>query len=142
MATSFDVPESLFLNKISDRSLLSMDTTDLETFLDGLLISSFTWFRKCKNSLAYDDSAREITADLIDDENEILSSIMVQQWLKPKLFNLDLLRMNMSTRDYNEFSQANHIDKFKALYEESRIEYKQMIRAYVDENTDLDDLYS
>jgi len=142
MATSFDVPENLFLNKISDRNLISMSPTELETFLDQLLISSFTWFRKCKNSLEYDGILREITADLIDDENEILSLIMVQQWYKPHKENIDVIKQQLSTREYKRYSQANHLDQLQKAYEQSRIEYKQVIREYVDRNTNLADLYA
>jgi len=142
MATSFDVPQNLFLNKISDRNLINITPTELEAYLDQLLISSFTWFRKCKNSLEYDSGSRTILADLIDDENEILSLIMVQQWYKPQIKNIDLLKQVLSTREYKIHSQANQLEKLQEDYVESRIEYKQVIRDYVDRNTNLSDLYT
>jgi hypothetical protein len=142
MATSFDVPQNLFLNKISDRNLINMTPTELEAYLDQLLISSFSWFRKCKNSLEYDSGSRTILADLIDDENEILSLIMVQQWYKPQIKNIDLLKQVLSTREYKIHSQANQLEKLKEDYIEARIEYKQVIREYVDRNTDIADLYA
>ena len=142
MATSFDVPENLFLNKISDRNLINITPTELAAFLDQLLISSFTWFRKCLNSLEYDSGSRTILADLIDDENEILSLIMVQQWYKPQKENIDLLKQVLSTKEYKIYSQANHLEQMQKVYNESRIEYKQVIREYVDRNTDLSDLYA
>ena len=141
MATSFDVPENLFLNKISDRNLLNVSEPELTDFLDQLLISSFTWFRKCQNSLAYNGTSREITADLIDDENEILSMIMVQQWLKPQVNNIDLLKQKMSTREYKYYSQANQLDAIERLNVSTRIEYKQLIHAYVEDNIPLSNLY-
>ena len=141
MATSFDLPENGFLNKVSDRYLVGISPTELESYLDGLLISSFSWFRKCKTDLSYDATARTLDEDLDDDEIEILSLIMVQEWLKPKLNNIDVLKQNMSTRDYKMYSQANHIDSLKDLKESTRIEYKQMIREYVDIRTELSELY-
>jgi hypothetical protein len=141
MATSFDVPENLFLNKISDRNLINITPTALATLLDQWLISSFTLFRKCKNSLAYDSGSRTILADLIDDENEILSLIMVQQWYKPHKENIDVVKQQLSTREYKRYSQANHLDQLQKAYEQSRIELKQVIREYVDRNTNLADLY-
>lgn len=142
MATSFDVPQNKFLNKISDRNLITITSTELELFLDEMLISSLTWFRKCKTSLSYNGVTREFEEDLDDDEIEILSLTMVQQYLKPQKENVDLIKQKLSTRDYKIYSQANHIDSLEMLYNNSRTEYKQLIREYVDIRTDLDDLYN
>lgn len=141
MATSFDIIEESFLDKLSDRDILNITPPELEDFLDSLLKSSFVKFRKCKQSLSYDQSLREIESDLTDDEIEILSLIMVNEWLRPKIYNMDIIKMHMSTRDYSMFSQANQIEKLVLLGNTSRIEYKQLIREYVERETDLGDLY-
>lgn len=141
MATSFDIPEDLFLQKVEDFDIAEALPEDLESFLDGWLASAITNFEKCLKSLDYDKITREIESELDNDENEILSWLMLVEWNVPKVFTIDNVKMKMSTKDFKAFSQKNHTEGIISMTEYARIISRKKISRYLRKNIKISSLY-
>jgi hypothetical protein len=99
----------------------------------------------CRQDLSkrnQEDTAFE--ADLTDDEIDIICNYMMCEWMKPYLYSSELLRERLSTRDYNQYSPANLIDKMNVLYKDTvkksrllAVNYSYAHRNYKDKLRDV-----
>lgn len=130
MATEFDTVYGAFLGKVSDYDLADMVETDAKAVMSDYLKQAIGKFSEsCKKDLmaVTDDS---FDADLTYFEIDIISELMVEGWCKPRLYNLDLLRNKLSTKDFTTFSPANLLDKVREVYEQSHKRARSMINEY------------
>lgn len=140
MSTPYYVIDNSFLNKISDYYLLDMEDEDAQELIDGYRNSASVKFKKCKKLLNKDDELRQYNDTLTDEEIEILSNLMVLEWLKPQINSMDLLKQSMSTKDYTIYSQANHLEALMQLKKDIKAEVDKLIISYTFSNNSLDDL--
>lgn len=68
--------------------------------------------------------------DLSDEEIDILVDLMRVEWLKHKLYNSELLRNGMSTKDYTVFSPANLQNQIRITYQDAREEARMRLYQY------------
>jgi hypothetical protein len=115
MSTSYDVIHNRFLGKISDYLLMNMESPDVAELLDGYMVGALVQFKQCSKLSNRDSVARIFNDDLTDEEIEILSNLMVLEWLKPIVNNVEELKNRFSTKDYQFFSPANLLDKLITL---------------------------
>lgn len=84
--TSYDVIYERFAQKITDYKLLELSDEDVETMLLSWLMSAIAKFRRCEHNLSQrDDELKKFEDDLNDTEIEILSLLMVNEWLEPQV---------------------------------------------------------
>lgn len=124
-----------FLRKISDYSFIMGKKTDEEIRdeLFGFLKSARARFRKCKKSLKIimDENGFDVFEDDIDDfEGEILTSLMLVEYLKPKVLAGELMRPALSDKDFKIYSQANHLREINLLYRLFSQEAKRLVTEY------------
>ena len=79
-------------------------------------------------------------ADLTYFELDIISELMVEVWCKPRLYNLDLLRNKLSTKDFTTFSPANLLDKIREVYEQAHKRARSMINEYSFRENDIGEM--
>lgn len=60
------------------------------------------------------------TADLTEEEINILALLMKQSWVQRQVTSIENTRMKYSGSDFKMTSQANHLSKLMSLLEESR----------------------
>jgi len=142
MATPYTSIYVSFLNKISDPYLASLSDEDFTAQLLKFLNSSVAKFRKCKKNL----SLRTIdglgfTEDLTDEDIELLANLMVIEWLRPLINNLEILKHNMIPREFNSSSQGNFLRELQALRKDTQAEISKLLVDYSYNNNSLDDLY-
>jgi hypothetical protein len=142
MATPYGDIYNRFLSKITDYDYINNQTAaELDETLENLLLGAIPQFRKCKVDLSNRDSTNEQFNDTLSDyEIEILSHLMVVEYMTPHLIKDDFLRQKLSTKDYRMYSQANHIKEIRLLRQLLRNESKQMINSYTYSENSLDDL--
>jgi len=141
MATPYTTINTSFLNKISDSYLASMTDDDLNAQLLNFLISSIPKFRKCKKDLSLrDDILLQFTETLTDEEIEILANLMVAEWLRPQINHLELIKQSLGTKDFQMFSQANHLKELQNLRKDTRSEISKLLVDYSYNNNSLDGL--
>lgn len=131
MTTPFSDVFDQFLSKITDSQLLSIPQVDLEGIMTNYLKSSITRFRKCKQNLNdYDLVLQQFNITLTIDEIEILSNWMTYEYLNQNVLRIELLKQSLSSKDYAQYSQANHLDKLILLRHDIYMTTNQMITDY------------
>lgn len=70
------------------------------------------------------------TADLTEEEINILALLMKQSWVQRQVTSIENTRMKYSGSDFKFTSQANHLSKLMSLLEESRRDSFHMQRLY------------
>lgn len=108
--TSFDVVYDAFLSKILEDEWEDWDENELRQDLFTFLQAAVMRFKFPRVSLEYTNCG--FTADLTNDEIQILASYMKCEWLNRTILTWENVKPLYVERD---FSQANLIDKFNAM---------------------------
>jgi len=121
----------MFLSDIKDCTLLDFEAEDREKILDDLRIKAETQFKQCKNDLSDKDNIeKQYNFDLTIEEQLIIATIMRKFWMNDKIYNLSLLKQAMSTKDWKQTSQAEHLLRLTVLMSELNKEISKMIVDY------------
>ena len=95
------------------------DTQEYQgVFSNGEIIKAMYWIGGCFNSL------------LTEEEKNILSSLMVIEWLGQQLETTENSKMKFSGADFKLTSQANHMAKLKVLVDARMQDCNHMQRLY------------
>lgn len=108
--TSFDVVYDAFLSKILEDEWQDWDENELRQDLFMMLQAAVMRFKFPRVSLEYNQDG--FTADLTNDEIQILATYMKCEWLNRTLLTWENVKPLYVERD---FSQANLIDKFNQM---------------------------
>ena len=148
MSIPYDAFTDAFLNKISEFEMLKLDDNIRTEIVDGYRKRAVSAFRKnCLVDLftTGDDEERVYMVDVSDDDIDelvdIISEGMVVQWLKPFVYQQDLLQNMLNTRDYTLYSPAELLKRVGSAYKEAQKDFTQMIREYSYNHGDLSDLH-
>ena len=140
MATEFDAVYGAFLAKVSDYDLADMVETDAKNIMSDYMKQAIGKFSEsCKKDLM-NVTQTGFVDDLTYFEIDIISELMVEAWCKPRLYNLDLLRNKLSTKDFTTFSPANLLDKIREVYEQSHKRARSMINEYSFRENDIGEM--
>ena len=141
MTTPYTAIYTSFLDKISDQYLASMVDEDLKTLLLKYLNNAVPKFHKCKNDLSQRTDENDGFVDnLTVEEIEILANLMVVEWLRPHVNNLELLKQALTPKDFKLTSQANHLKELQTLRRDTQAEISRLLVDYSYNNNSLDDL--
>lgn len=140
MATEFNVVYGSFLAKVSDYDLADMVESDAQSIMNDYMQQAIGKFSEsCKKDLT-DVTAVGFNADLTYFEIDIISELMVEAWCKPRLYNLDLFRNKLNTKDFTTFSPANLLEKIREVYELSHKRARSMINEYSFRENDIGEM--
>lgn len=141
MATPFEDVFSSFLMKVSDYELLDLDEETTEKVLVNLLTLAVARFNQvCVKDLTNTQSGDSFVDDLSVEEIDILSEIMVENWIKPKIYNLDLFKNRLSTKDFTTFSPANLLNSVRETFKLSHERAESLINKYSYQVNDIREL--
>ena len=148
MGIPYDIFTGAFLNKISEFELLQLEGNIRTEMIDSYMKRAISAFKKnCRVDLftTGDDVERVFNVDINDDDIDelvdIISEGMVVQWLKPYVYQADLLRNLMNTRDYTLYSPAELLLRVGNQHKIAQKDFTQMIREYSYNHGDLSDLH-
>lgn len=132
-----------FLNKISDYDLLkNFEEKDILKLCNMYLKSSIAFFTKCKKDLSKrNDQEQMFLIELDQLEIEILSSLMVIEWIKPYVNNRLNLSAILGDKDFKIFSQANHLKTLSDLQKSLQDEIERLYMQYTWNDYDLSKLF-
>jgi len=125
-----------FLSKISDYSLLdeSLTATEIDEELFSYFKSARNKFHKCKTDLktVVDDFTGEhsFTVELHPYEIEILTTLMLVEYISPNLISSETIRQTLSDKDFRIYSQANQLRELRLLKKDLKSEANKMITKY------------
>lgn len=124
MATSFDKIEDLALVTVNDYKLgkiYNQNQTAFQTYVDGFLISAIPNFTGCRQSLEYDATTREFTADLTNLEISILADFWVLAWWEREKNNAAQLQNRLQTSNsFRSHSEAENLKEKRQNVESLR----------------------
>lgn len=148
MSVPFDIFIGSFLNKVSEYEFLRLDIEDREEIVDKYMKTAISQFSEvCKYDFASyrDNELREYTIDIpekdIDELADIISEGMVVQWIKPYVYNQEVLENVLNTRDFTTYSPAEMIHRLNEAYKTAKRNFTNMIREYSYKYGDLTDLH-
>lgn len=132
MATTYDAIYERAIFRFMDYDFLKLSNDQRASMLERHLRSAIVDFQSsCQTDLTQrDETLKTFKEVLTDEEQEILSLGVAYYWVSFKALNSDLLRNNMSTRDYSYFSPANLLGEVRALRDTLKKEYDDRIIAY------------
>lgn len=120
-----------FLTKIEDHKLHSLEDEDLEEILEKYLIASIPKFKYCNKDLSNRDSVlKKFNFELTLEEQEIISLIMIVQWLSPQIYSQELLKEKFKTREFNFFSSSQLLKEMQTLKLNLLRELNEMMTLY------------
>lgn len=148
MSVSYDVFIGSFLEKVTERDLLSLEQSNRDSIVIGYMKRAISGFRKiCQYdfSTTSDDETRMFNVDISDDDlteiADIVSEGMIVQWLKPYVYKQELLENAINTQDFTTYSPAELLLRVGNAYADAKKDYTQMIREYSFNTGDLTDLH-
>lgn len=144
MSIPYDTVVGAFLSKITEFDMINMENTNREELVDGYMRRAVSEFdRICKQDLtsSYDDINNVFDVDVddaaADEIINILSEGMVVQWLKPYVYQQELLQNVLNTRDFTQYSPAELLMRVGNAYRRAQKDFTQMIREYSYNHGDL-----
>lgn len=107
------------LPKFKDYDIPIKTDEEVREYLHDFLLPAIVRFHVCKKDLSdRDDENETFHCDLSDTEIEILSNYMVIEYIDSEYIRTpSLLKVNLSSTDFNAFSPANHLDKLIDMHD-------------------------
>jgi len=132
MATQYSNVYNVFLNKMSDSGLLAMDVSSRSIVLRRMMVAACEIFDYvCKEDLSKrDDTTEEFEDDVSEESINIITELMLVEWLKQKLYKGSLYETAIGTKDFSIFSPANQLKEIRETYELTKQHSKKLIIDY------------
>ena len=134
MATSYEDIYGVFLSKITDYSILDYDDNTFNMEMMSYLNSACARFDSFEKANTRDELMEEFTETLSYIEIEILANLMLLSWITPKINNIELLKLALSSKDYSMYSQANQLTSLINLRKTINRECQYLMQKYSQKN--------
>jgi len=129
--TTYTLIFQKFMHEIDDFDLTSMTETDMEVENKLTLSKAVTLFKKCKQLLTRDDTTEIFTNELTEEEQWILADYMRKVWFDGIVNNGDLLKLNLSDKDFKLFSPSDKLQVLSKLKTQYDKELKLKVNDYL-----------
>lgn len=122
--TSLDTIFGSFLSKISDYSLSLLNRSENEIYeiLLEFYDSAIAFFPQCRKNLVPQKNTNMLSEELTVLEIEIISGLMLLEYLRPVLYRNEVLEQVLSDKDFRVNSQANHMNQLYNLFNKTKQE--------------------
>ena len=129
MNTELQEIYGMFLSSITDYSIPLMSNDDFEEEMLMLLKKSIARFR-FKKDIAIDEFMGTFTRELKEEEKNILALGMVSEWVKPKIYSVEVMRMKMNSKDYQLYAESNMLTTLQKIKKEADAEFDYYMDIY------------
>lgn len=140
----YDLFINAFLQKISEFDFLTLDEEDRNEIVEGYMhraISEFSYVCSYDLVSTRNDELREFEVEIPDrillEIINIVTEGMLVQWMKPYMYNQELLQNVLNTQDYTTYSPSELLYRVTEAYKESQQNFTRMIREYSYRHGDL-----
>lgn len=137
MGTPFTVLYDSVLSKIRDYDFFNMKQDEIYEVLSDYLRPAIAAFRNCKQDISK-RTEEGFECTLTDTEVEILANYMTIAYLDSNYIRVPLaLKQTLSSKDFNAFSPANHLEKMVEMREKYRKDNETLLvrYSYIRKNT-------
>ena len=119
----------MFLSNITDYSIPLLSDEDFGKEMLMLLKKSIAKFR-FKKDIVIDEFMGVFTRELKEEEKNILALGMVSEWVKPKIYSVEVMKMKMNSKDYQLFSESNMLTTLQKIKKEADAEFDYYMDIY------------
>lgn len=132
MATSYEKIYENLLPKFRSYEIPMMSVDEVKEHLHDYIVPAVARFHVCRQDLSdRDDILERFNCDLSDMEIEIFSNFMLLEYIDSTYVRTStLLKMNLSSTDFNAFSSANFLDKLMAMHKTYLSENEGLLSRY------------
>lgn len=132
MPTLYEELYENLLPKFRSYEIPLMTTEEVKDYLHDFLIPAIARFHVCRKDLNdRDDILQRFNVDLSDTEIEILSNYLLLEYIDSTYVRTQtLLKVNLSSTDFNAFSPANFLDKLMAMHKTYLSENETLLSRY------------
>lgn len=142
MNTPFTNVFERFAMKIKDYNLDRLYTssvTDYNTYLKGFLLNVIPKFKQCETDLSdRDDTTMVFNNTLSEEEELILSDMMVLEWTGREVRKLENLQNTLGDADFKIYSGAMLLSQGRKLLIDTKEEIDSLLTDYSWDNIDFD----
>lgn len=132
MPTPYERIYESFLPKLQSYEIPAMTVDEVKDCLHDYLIFAIPKFHVCRKDLNdRDDILQRFNSDLSDIEIEILSNYMLLEYIDSTYVRTPtLLKVNLSSSDFNAFSNANMLSKLTEMQKRYLSENETLLSRY------------
>lgn len=132
MPTPYEKIYNLFLSKLRSYEIASMDEDEVKAYMHDYLEIAINNFHVCRVDLAdRNDEEETFNIELSNVEMEILSNYMVLAYVDATYIRTPtLLKVNLSSSDFNAFSNANQLTKLTEMQQRYLGENEAIVTRY------------
>ena len=114
--TAFNEIYKRFKGKTTDDMYMELTPGETDSLLKELLLNSLHNFEFPRVDIYdYSEDIEEFNISLTAEEQNIIATYMIVEWLSQQLANIENVRMKYSGSDFKFTSQANHMAKIQAM---------------------------
>ena len=142
MATPFSEIYERAIFKFADRNLLKLTGDEKEAVLEKYLLSSQARFSNiCRIDLSDRDEEKKQYNNTLDESSiEILALGVAYYWLRARVLRVELMKNNLSTKDFTVFSNANLLKEVRSTRDMLYKEWLGLMNDYSFRNGDIANL--
>lgn len=115
MPTTFEEIYNQFLSKIIDYDYLVLTPEEKIILMSTRLKSALAKFRAKKRNIEADYVLNEFNRELEDLEIETIALWLIYEWITPKINNVEMFEHRLNTREFQGFSEANHLKEMQQI---------------------------
>lgn len=132
MPTLYEEIYENLLPKFRSYEIPLMTTEEVKDYLHDFLIPAISRFHVCRKNLNdRDDYLQRFNVELSDIEIEILSNYLLLEYIDSTYVRTQtLLKVSLSSKDFNAFSPANFLDKLMAMHKTYLSENETLLSRY------------
>lgn len=132
MPTSYEKIYESLLPKFRSYEIPMMTVDEVKEYLHDYLISAIPEFHVCRKDLNdRDDILERFNVELSNTEIEILSNYTLLKYIDSTYIRTpSLLKVNLSSTDFNAFSPANFLDKLMDMRSKFLSENETLLARY------------
>lgn len=132
MATPYEKIYANLLPKFKDYEIPLMTEDEVKDEIHDYIIPAIARFHICYQDLNdRDDDLEQFNITLTDMELEILSNYVLLEYIDSKYIRTPvLLKVQYGSKDFNGFSNANHLDKLLTMQKRFLTENETLLSRY------------
>ena len=132
MATPYVAIYDNLLPKFRSYEIPLMTEEEVKEYLHDFIVPAITRFHTCRKNLNdRDETLEQFNEDLSDTEIEIISNFALIEYIDSTYVRTaTLLKVNLSSSDFNSYSPANMLDKLLNMHDVYRRENEMLLSRY------------
>jgi hypothetical protein len=144
MGTAYSEIYNMFEEKINDYDIAKLISDGYQSTVDAMYLSylktAISKFKAYSKSDLADrnDTTLVFTETLTDTEIDILSLLMVLEWIRPLINRVTLLKQALNNTDFRQFSQQAHLKELINLKKNTKEEIDGLIVEFTYVENDIE----